>query len=57
MTAYSSTCGECRTHVDWIDCPTGGWWSHRTHPTDNHDAQVIWRPRETMNDNGEWITL
>ena len=34
------TCAEQgrRVHVCvWISCPTGGWWSHREHPDDNHD--------------------
>lgn len=33
-------CGTCRRLAQWIDCPTGGWWAHLVHPTDNHDADV-----------------
>lgn len=24
--------------IRYIDCPTGSWWAHETHPTDGHDA-------------------
>jgi hypothetical protein len=56
MTAYSSTCEQCRQHCDWIICPTGGWWAHREHPVDNHDAVIDWQPPEHMDDQGEWVT-
>lgn len=32
------TCSVCSTPIGWIDCPTGGWWAHDTHPADEHDA-------------------
>lgn len=32
------SCGACGHRVLWIDCPTGGWWSHAVHPADGHDA-------------------
>jgi len=54
MTFYSSTCQLCRKLVEWVDCPTGGWWAHRVHPADNHDVQIDWQPMEHMNDQGEW---
>ena len=31
-------CVGCETEIGWISCPTGGWWAHRTHPDDGHDA-------------------
>ena len=31
-------CINCETPVGWVDCPTGGWWAHETHPADEHDA-------------------
>lgn len=31
-------CINCDTPVGWVDCPTGGWWAHETHPADGHDA-------------------
>jgi hypothetical protein len=34
-------CALCETPVGWIDCPTGGWWAHDTHPTDGHDASPM----------------
>lgn len=34
----TSVCGVCKGVVGWIDCPTGGWWSHEVHPDDGHDA-------------------
>lgn len=33
-------CVQCNKEVEWIDCPTGGWWAHWEHPSDNHDAVV-----------------
>lgn len=34
----SFICGVCGHRVGWIDCPTGGWWAHEVHPSDDHDA-------------------
>lgn len=34
-------CGICQGEVGWISCPTGGWWAHRSHPEDGHDAQPV----------------
>lgn len=34
-------CAACDGAVGWIDCPTGGWWAHETHPADDHDAQPM----------------
>jgi hypothetical protein len=31
-------CRTCMTPIGYIDCPTGGWWAHETHPADGHDA-------------------
>lgn len=33
-------CTVCHERVVWIDCPTGGWWAHDVHPSDDHDAEV-----------------
>jgi len=54
MTFYSSMCHVCGKLCEWIDCPTGGWWSHRVHPADDHDARTDWQPMEHINDQGEW---
>ena len=32
------SCGVCGGLIDYIDCPTGGWWKHWSHPPDGHDA-------------------
>lgn len=32
-------CFTCGTAIEWIDCPTGGWWAHDQHPADGHDAR------------------
>lgn len=34
----SYRCKTCSEKITWVDCPTGGWWSHLDHPEDNHDA-------------------
>lgn len=34
-----ATCATCHTAIHWIDCPTGGWWRHDQHPSDDHDAE------------------
>lgn len=31
-------CIECGGDARWVECPTGGWWSHVVHPEDDHDA-------------------
>lgn len=31
-------CRHCLGRIEWIDCPTGGWWAHDVHPADDHDA-------------------
>jgi hypothetical protein len=31
-------CRTCMTQIGYIGAPTGGWWAHETHPTDEHDA-------------------
>lgn len=33
-----TACRTCVTPINFIDCPTGGWWAHDTHPADGHDA-------------------
>lgn len=32
-------CTACQQPMQWINAPTGGWWSHVIHPADNHDAE------------------
>lgn len=32
-------CAVCQQPMQWIQCPTGGWWAHVVHPVDNHDAE------------------
>lgn len=34
----------------WVDCPTGGWWRHIDHPSDDHDGEspVPEHPEGTM---------
>lgn len=58
--------GLCRTCLDqqrvpaaadWVDCPTGGWWSHVVHPDDDHDADVEWSPEQDMDDHGHYFTV
>jgi hypothetical protein len=58
--------GRCKTcadqkrtvHVcDWVSCPTGGWWSHRVHPDDHHEANIGWQPMQEMNDHGYLYTV
>lgn len=34
----TSVCTVCSTDIFWQDAPTGGWWIHREHPDDGHDA-------------------
>jgi hypothetical protein len=51
-------CQRCGTQIDWVDCPTGGWWAHRDHPADDHDAvsatkEVV----ESIDDNGLWFAV
>lgn len=31
-------CDTCGGPIEWIECPTGGWWKHALHPEDGHDA-------------------
>jgi hypothetical protein len=37
-------CKTCRGPVDWVDSPSGAWWSHWNHPLDGHDAEVELAP-------------
>lgn len=32
-------CAACETPIEWVACPTGGWWAHHAHPAGGHDAQ------------------
>jgi hypothetical protein len=36
----TSVCTVCSTDIFWQDAPTGGWWIHREHPDDDHDAKI-----------------
>lgn len=31
-------CEECKQPIGWVAAPTGGWWAHVDHPTDDHPA-------------------
>jgi rubredoxin len=53
---YVDTCLRCDGELVWQDCPTGGWWYHVSHPSDEHDAAAGYCPFEDMNERGEWIT-
>lgn len=51
----TADCRRCGGVIGWIDCPTGGWWSHRVHPRDDHDAEpsgpgacIAWRIRAEL---------
>ncbi len=44
----TADCERCGGPVDWVDCPTGGWWAHRLHPADGHDAAPPLRARYTV---------
>jgi hypothetical protein len=50
-TAYVMACAQCDGLLGWIACPTGGWWSHREHPADDHDAEPV--PVVALNEGGE----
>ena len=52
----TANCNACGVALIWQECPTGGWWYHALHPTDEHDAQAGWEPYEYMTDQGEWVT-
>jgi hypothetical protein len=41
-----ATCSFCHTDVFWQDCPSGGWWIHRYHPADDHEAVSLGLERE-----------
>lgn len=56
MTLYSSSCGECGQHCDWVDTDFGhGHWVH--HQPSDHEPQIHWQPMERINDQGEWETM
>lgn len=38
LAPFVAICGRCDGWLEWIDCPTGGWWAHEKHPADSHDA-------------------
>lgn len=40
-----TACRVCDELMYWVECPTGGWWRHVTHPEDDHDAE--YEPCET----------
>lgn len=53
MTSWCKACGGiCR----WVSCPTGGWWAHLEHPTDDHAVDsVSATPHEWLTDDGLWM--
>jgi hypothetical protein len=38
---YLHTCAECKGAIGYVECPTGSWWAHETHPADDHDAVPV----------------
>jgi hypothetical protein len=32
-------CVDCPSLLEWVACPTGGWWAHVVHPADSHDGR------------------
>lgn len=30
-------CDVCSNLIHWVNCPTGGWWSHFKHVSDYHE--------------------
>jgi len=36
-----AVCKTCEKPIGWVACPTGGWWSHKEHPEDDHDAEPL----------------
>ena len=40
-TFADSYCAKCGHDIRWVDCPTGGWWSHLEHPENGHDATPV----------------
>lgn len=39
------TCTVCAQEIEWISCPTGGWWAHVKHSEDGHEAISPVSPR------------
>ena len=37
--AFIDDCLNCQGRIGWVECPTGGWWAHKDHPEDGHDAE------------------
>ncbi|WP_306364621.1 hypothetical protein [Nocardia sp. CC227C] len=52
----TATCTTCDGAINWIECPTGGWWAHEAHPVDHHDAAASIRVIEEIDDHGYWFT-
>lgn len=48
-----AACIECGGRAQWVECPTGGWWSHEVHPEDGHDADVIGTHQDCLACNGQ----
>jgi hypothetical protein len=48
-----STCRQCGWDIEWIPCPTGGWWARVIHPRDNHEA--VRGPRDEWMDNSGYF--
>ena len=47
-------CTVCDKRITFIECPTGGWWSHIIHQMDNHDAISPVEIHEEIDGNGVW---
>ncbi|QZE10391.1 hypothetical protein SEA_SCOOBYDOOBYDOO_40 [Mycobacterium phage ScoobyDoobyDoo] len=55
----------CGQPCFWQECPTGGWWVHEwqspeieqwSKQTSPHDAHPGWWPKESTDDNGQYVT-
>ena len=52
----TTDCDVCGALIDWVCCPTGGWWTHRIHPT-GHDAASRAEAIEEIDERGFYETV
>lgn len=55
--ARFSRCQTCGGVIGWIECPTGGWWAHEVHLTDDHDAEPVEPPTTEHDDDPTGDTI
>lgn len=41
-------CIKCGGLIGYVDAPTGGWWRHYYHPSDNHDGEINTKANEEL---------